>query len=110
MRQEFTRKTKLEAWRRSGGACESCGKKIRTGDGPEYDHRVSAFNGGSNDLSNCDVLCKACHSLKTGETDAPNHAKSRREEKRAAKAEAKRSGFRGWRRFDGTIVWNKRAG
>ncbi len=105
MRQEFTRKTKLEAFRLAKGRCVSCGKKIRPGDGTEYDQRVSAFNCGSNDLSNCDVLCKACHSLKTGGTDAPNHAKSRREEKRAAKAEAKRQGFRGWRKFDGTIVW-----
>lgn len=109
-RSEFTQKTRLMAWRRSGGHCVSCGKKIRTGDGPEYDHRVSCKKGGTNDLSNCDVLCKHCHSLKTNGPDSKDHAKINREEKRAAKAQAKRPGFRGWRKFDGTIVWKQRAG
>jgi 5-methylcytosine-specific restriction protein A len=103
-RQNFSQKTKLEAWRRSGGHCASCGKKIRTGDGPEYDHRITCFNGGTNDISNCDVLCKPCHAMKTGDEDAPKHAKTRRYEKRAAKAERPKKKM-SYRKFDGTPIW-----
>jgi 5-methylcytosine-specific restriction endonuclease McrA len=103
-RQEFSQKTKLEAWRRSGGHCASCGKKIRTGDGPEYDHIITDFYNGGNSLANCQVLCKACHAMKTGDEDAPKHAKTRRYEKRAAKAERPKKKM-SYRKFDGTPVW-----
>ena len=75
-RAEFSRRTKLQAWDRAGGCCEDCGKKIRPGDGPEYDHIISAEQGGGNDLGNCQVLCAPCHKLKTRE-DVGKQAKSR---------------------------------
>jgi len=104
VRQEFSRKTMLEAWRLADGRCVSCQKKIRPGDGPEYDHRISCKKGGTNDLSNCDVLCRACHSKKTGGSDAKDHAKINREEKRAAKATRPKKKIP-YRKFDGTPVW-----
>jgi len=66
-RTEFTRTTKLAAWDRSGGKCEEpeCAHKIFPGDGPEYDHRIPAEQGGDNSLGNCQVLCIPCHKAKT---------------------------------------------
>lgn len=104
MRQEFSKKTKMAAWQRCKGHCEECGKKIRPGDGPEYDHDREAFFEGSNDLENCRVLCTPCHSVKTSDR-APVIAKSRRHIVRAAKAKTPRQGFRGWRKFNGDVVY-----
>ena len=74
-RQEFTGKTKAEAWLRAGGKCESCGNVIRRG--PQYDHRIPCGDGGSNDLANCQVLCEFCHGTKT-KTDVTRIAKGKR--------------------------------
>lgn len=75
-RAEFSRRTKLNAWERAGGACEACGRKLFPGDRIEYDHRVTCEQGGGNDLGNCQVLCGWCHNGKTA-TDARRSAKSR---------------------------------
>lgn len=49
-----------------GGRCAGpCGKKIRPGDRPEADHIESLENGGTNDFENFQILCGACHALKT---------------------------------------------
>lgn len=93
-RQEFSKKIKLAAWNRAGGRCEDCGKKIRPGDGPEYDHSSPTFFGGAATLENCQVLCIACHSRKTSTKDIKDVAKSRRIVAKAAKAKDKRRGFR----------------
>jgi len=105
-RAEFTKKTKEQALERSGGHCELCGKRIRPGDGPEYDHRITDFYNGGNSLANCQVLCIPCHGEKTYGTDSKNHAKTRRLKSKAAKTERKKK-FMPYRRFDGTPVWNK---
>ncbi len=76
-RAEFTRTTKLAAWERSGGRCESgCRRKLYPGD-IEYDHRITCEQGGDNGIENCVVLSKACHGMKTHKVDAPRRAKSR---------------------------------
>jgi 5-methylcytosine-specific restriction endonuclease McrA len=81
-RSEFSKSTKLAAFARSGGRCETCGYKIVRE--AEHDHIVPAAIGGSNDLENCRVLCKKCHSVKTSKVDVPQIAKSVRiYEKRA---------------------------
>jgi 5-methylcytosine-specific restriction protein A len=85
-RAEFSPKTKLLAFRRAGGCCEKCGNKIVGSRGPvQYDHIIPAAIGGSNELDNCQVLCKRpCHDLKTHKTDVPEIARSARLEKKAA--------------------------
>jgi 5-methylcytosine-specific restriction endonuclease McrA len=83
-RQNFTDRTKRLAWERSKGICESCGKTIRPGDGPEYDHDKLAFYGGDNSLANCRVLCRPCHSLKTIAHNSYEVPKSRRLIKKGA--------------------------
>lgn len=67
MRREFSKATKLEAWQRSGGNCETCSLPIRGR--PEYDHITPCGLGGDNSLENCAVLCRQCHAIKTHEPD-----------------------------------------
>ena len=109
MRKEFSQKTKLTAFERSGGRCEiegdvGCGVKIRPGNGPEYHHKDAAYFAGSNDLENCQVLCVKCHKIETRK-QRPALEKSRSILKGNANAKSKRGGFRGHRRFNGEIVW-----
>lgn len=67
MRAEFSRKTRVLAFERSKGRCESCGALLKVGEG-EFDHILPAALGGSNDLSNCQVLCVPCHRGPEGKT------------------------------------------
>lgn len=76
MRQEFSKKTKAEAFQRCGGRCEcGCGSKLTPGQ-VQYDHRVPAAVGGTNHLSNCVVMRTKCHRRKTSERDVPEISKS----------------------------------
>ena len=83
-RLEFTDATKRRRWEYAGGCCEECGKSIRPGDGPEYDHDKPAFYNGGNEFENCRCLCKACHSLKTAAYNSHAMPKSRRMIRKAA--------------------------
>lgn len=74
----FTEQTKDEAYKRSGGRCECdrehpwvqgaphhggrCPTKV-TRHGAEYHHKTAVASGGSDYLSNCQVLCLTCHRL-----------------------------------------------
>jgi len=65
MRSEFTAKTKLLAWRRSGGVCEcGCGTKLYPG-GYHYDHVIPCGLVPDNSLDNCMVLARGHHGEKT---------------------------------------------
>jgi 5-methylcytosine-specific restriction enzyme A len=105
-RKEFTKSTKLAAYARSGGYCENedCGLEFTPSNPAEYDHVVEAFYEGSNSLDNCRVLCRECHRAKTGGR-AKTVAKSRRLSNATKNIRPKRQGFRGWRKFNGDIVW-----
>ena len=59
-----------KAFVRAGFKCEQCGKEYpQSGVLGErnllVDHRVPLANGGNNNLSNLQVLCKGCHGEKT---------------------------------------------
>lgn len=60
MRQEFTKKQKLEAFVRSGGHCEKCTARLGPGN-VEYHHERECTFGGGNGGANCIVLCRVCH-------------------------------------------------
>lgn len=77
-RQEFSRKTKAQAFERAQGHCELCGLKLQTGR-IEYDHIVPCELSGDNSLGNCQCICTACHSAKTGQQDVPAIRKSDRQ-------------------------------
>lgn len=109
MRQEFSAKVKVLAFKRSGGLCEKCGAKLFPGN-VEYDHDNPCGLTGSNGIGNCVVLCRACHRAKTG-GDVRNIAQAKRRERSHLGAKSpkgrpmmgsKRSGFR--RKMNGEIV------
>ena len=106
-RSEFTKKTKLEAWKRCEGFCE-CGCQQKIIGIPEYDHIIEDAIDGGNDLENCMVMSKKCHALKTKER-RPEIDKTRRiSEKNAGVRKRKGrpipgSKASGWRKkMDGT--------
>jgi 5-methylcytosine-specific restriction protein A len=105
MRDEFSKKTKIQAWQRCGGRCE-CGCNQKILGTPEYHHRLACALGGSNEFENCVVMSKRCHRLIThGDGLDGNSAidKSQRILEKRAGVRTKRGGFRGWRTFNGEI-------
>jgi 5-methylcytosine-specific restriction enzyme A len=107
-RLEFSKKTRLEAFVRAGGHCEKCSAYLSPGN-LEYHHEKECTFGGSNDSSNCIVVCKACHRLITGQRAAVI-AKSNRQRAKAIGARTnshplpfgKKSQWK--KKIDGTIV------
>ena len=102
-RFEFSKTTKLARFQHANGCCETCGQRIVGV--AEYDHAVPCAIGGANDFENCRLLCKRCHRVKTSKTDVPQIAKTTRIVRKRAGAMPKRRGFKGWRRFNGELVW-----
>lgn len=77
MRLEFSRKQRLAIWTRSGGHCESCKMKLKTGEG-EYDHVIPYEFTRDTSVENGQLLCRVCHSEKTHKTDRQDIAKVHR--------------------------------
>jgi 5-methylcytosine-specific restriction endonuclease McrA len=102
MRTEFTKQVKLAAYERAAGRCEVCSAPL-AGKRIEYDHAIACAFGGSADLENCIVTCRACHRDKTTRRDVPTIAKSNRIRIRQAGICKPRT-ITAWRRFDSTIV------
>ena len=101
-RNEFPAKIKAAAAIRAAGHCEECTRRLATGD-YHYDHIIPDALGGEATLDNCQVLCRSCHGGKTSKEDRPRIAKAERNFRKAHGIK-KPSQFRGWRRFDGTVV------
>jgi hypothetical protein len=89
MRSEFSKPTRREALRRSGGLCEAVGTVygLELGQrcngplshGVEFDHYpVPATERDSDGLENCVACCKTCHKHKTRTFDIPVQAKTKR--------------------------------
>lgn len=89
MRHEFSKPTKREALKRSGGLCEAIGEVygLKPGErcnaplshGVEFDHYpVPATDRDSDGLENCVAACKTCHGFKTRSYDIPMQAKGKR--------------------------------
>lgn len=119
-RKEFTKPTKRDAIKRSGGLCEAIGEwyGLEVGQrcnaplsyGVEFDHIDLDANSKDNSLSNCAAVCKRCHSHKTRHRDIPLAAKTLRQQDKAngiKKAKGRpmpgtrASGIR--KRMDGTV-------
>ena len=110
-RQEFPKSVKIAAMQRSGGNCEcpTCKGNRRIVGTAEYHHfPIPAALGGPATLENCAVVDPKCHRRITSEEDVPAIAKSQRiYEKRIGVRKSSRP-FKGWRKFNGDVVWNKR--
>jgi len=75
-------RVQLRLWERSGGSCQSCGRKIMTGETKHFDHKVPLADGGEHREANLQVLCVACHKAKTV-TENRERARVRRKAKAA---------------------------
>lgn len=93
------------AFERAGGQCEACHVRI----GPKrwhLDHRKRLKDGGENRETNLQVLCVPCHKEKTsGENRAQAKANRVKSLTLGIRKPKSGRGFRGWRKFDGSIVW-----
>lgn len=86
MRAEFSKQTKRDALRRSGGLCEALGAmyglaaaqrcNAPLSHGVEFDHIVLDANSKDNSLENCAAVCIKCHRWKTAKHDTPMAAKT----------------------------------
>lgn len=84
MRREFSKQVRRDAFLRANGCCEGwlpngtiCGAKLTIGK-YHYDHVIPDAHGGEPVLSNCAVICIACHKYKTAKHDVPAIAKTKR--------------------------------
>jgi len=101
-RAEFSKATRLAAFRRAMGRCEGCGGLLVFGKF-HYDHRNPSEFSGDNSLENCQCLCVGCHGAKTTKQDIPTIAKSNRVRASAAGIRRDRT-IRAWRNFAGEII------
>jgi 5-methylcytosine-specific restriction endonuclease McrA len=95
---------RLRVFERCGGTCHISGRKIRAGEPWELDHILPLRDGGEHRESNLAPALADKHRVKTA---AENSERARINRKKAANlgVKPKGRGFRGWRRFDGTIVY-----
>lgn len=116
MRQEFSAKTKMDAFKRSGDICEchripgmvACGRPLK-GQPIFYEHIIQCEISNDNSLENCAVLTKTCWRLKTDKQDLPVIAKVKRVERKNLGIKkpsrfpgSKNSRFK--RKINGTVV------
>jgi 5-methylcytosine-specific restriction endonuclease McrA len=98
-------RVRLRIFERHGGICHLSGRTIRPGDKWEIDHIIAIANGGEHRESNMAPVLAVAHREKT-KSDRRIKAKIDRQRKRHLGVK-KRTGFRGWRRMDGSVVWAK---
>lgn len=78
VRREFSAKVKASAFLRAAGRCEGCTARLYPGKFA-FDHVIPDAMGGEPTLENCEVLCTACHGIKTFTRDVPVIAKAKRQ-------------------------------
>lgn len=83
LRRRFPDKVKADAFLRAAGKCEKCTARLYPGKFA-YDHVIPDAMGGDPVLSNCEVLCTACHGVKTRTADVPAIAKVKRVRRKLA--------------------------
>jgi 5-methylcytosine-specific restriction protein A len=113
-RREFSKQVKRDAFLRANGRCEGwtpqgiiCEAKLTLGKF-HYDHVIPDAHGGEPVLSNCAVICVACHKYKTSKKDIPAIAKTKRIQDRQKGIKKPRTITR-WRKFNGDIVSAERS-
>jgi hypothetical protein len=105
-RPKPTKAQKVSAWNRENGICWWCGKPVPF-DGPDvqYDHKLPRELSADDSTDNLYPMhTKVCHERKTLDEDRPRITKAHHQERLTTPRQRSGRGFRGWRRFDGTIV------
>jgi len=109
-RRRFSTRDLMARLLEHDGCCVACGVKIGPATGLEWDHVIPLAQGGDDELSNLQPLCKADHKAKT-KRDASDTARAKRLEAKhigaAAPSRAVIPGSRRspWkRRLDGSTV------
>lgn len=92
--------------RKADGRCIVCTRETGPALPGECDHIVPLILGGAHRESNLQWLCVPCHAAKT-KLDVKLKAKVARIRKKNLGIK-KRSGFKGWRKMDGTVVYAER--
>jgi len=112
-REALTDQQRVRLFQIYGGRCAHC-TRISRAEVWHADHDIALENGGRGDrddaLTNWQVLCKNCHSMKT-KADHSQAAKGRSQAVAhivPKKQRQKKHPFKGWRKFDGTPVKNPR--
>lgn len=109
-RERLTKKQIKELFLRQDGRCVFCTQSLQVkGHMPvEFidEHMIPLSIGGSNALENRALLCKPCAGTKT-KVEATERAKGNRAFEKLVLGNRKKSGFRGWRKMNGDIVWKK---
>lgn len=75
---------------------------------PEFDHRPALINGGENRESMIVAVCRECHSMRTKLDVMAKSLTARIRKKSLGLRPATK--FRGWRKFNGDIVWRQEHG
>lgn len=113
-RAEFSKQTKRDALKRSGGKCEAAGTlyglepgqrcNAPLGYGVEFDHIILEANSHDNSLGNCAAVCVRCHHFIKTPNDIRIAAKTKRQQDKNLGIKSGRRKM-SYRLFDGTPVW-----
>ncbi len=96
-RRRLTAQEMAQVFAACDGHCKgTCGRKLGPRDKWDADHIIALENGGTNDLSNFQVLCEWCHKPKTADDHAKAGHARRSYTKHNVPSEYRRS--RSWRR------------
>lgn len=102
-RRRLSTRDRLRVWERCVGNCV-CGRKVLTGEPWQADHPRALGLGGADNPALLVVLGPCCMPAKNA-ADAHSIAKAKRQKARHIGAKTSKRPFRGWRRFDGSVVW-----
>lgn len=95
----------LRIFLRFDGRCQcGCDLKIITGQKWQADHKVALINGGEHREMNLQPLLVEHHRNKT-RADVAEKARTYKRRLKHAGIKTKRPGFRGWRKFNGDLVY-----
>ena len=108
-RKSMTPHRRAAIFAKEHGICWQCSRRLRPGDDWSVEHVIALQNGGEDTDDNCRVTCAWCKPGKD-RADQATAAKGRhRAVRHTVPKEQRKSqrGFKGWRKFDGSIVWAK---
>jgi 5-methylcytosine-specific restriction protein A len=106
-RSVMTQAKRVRIFDAAKGICYLCSNKIELGEAWEVEHPIALELGGSDQEADLRPAHVDCHKPKT-RGDRQKIAKVHRVRARHIGAHKSRQPFRGWLKFDGTLVWKDR--